>query len=198
MLTTGLLVDQVRRLLDDGSQWGISFTYIVQPSPDGLAQAYILAEDFLAGAPSAMVLGDNIFFGHGLPELLASADARDGGGTERSSTVGPPRHYPSWRDESVRRPRRTPSGTRRGKSGLLRARWWVTPTRGDPRDSATENRPPGRLGAPGKGETVVQETTSTPGDGGGSVNPTRSKTKRTTGPPAVCGNVRGLLARVPG
>ena len=70
---------QFRRLLGDGSQWGLSFTYIVQPSPDGLAQAYLLAEDFLAGAPSAMVLGDNIFFGHGLPERLANAYALPGG-----------------------------------------------------------------------------------------------------------------------
>jgi glucose-1-phosphate thymidylyltransferase len=52
---------------------GLQFTYIVQPSPDGLAQAYLLARDFLDGAPSAMVLGDNIFFGHGLPEILAAA-----------------------------------------------------------------------------------------------------------------------------
>jgi len=67
------------RLMGDGSQWGLHLTYIVQPSPDGLAQAYLLARDFLDGAPSAMVLGDNIFFGHGLPEILAAADARDGG-----------------------------------------------------------------------------------------------------------------------
>lgn len=67
---------QFQRLLGDGTQWGISFTWIVQPSPDGLAQAYILAEDFLDGAPSAMVLGDNIFFGHGLTERLQAADAR--------------------------------------------------------------------------------------------------------------------------
>ena len=67
---------QFQRLLGDGSQWGIRFTWIVQPSPDGLAQAYILAEDFLAGAPSAMVLGDNIFFGHGLTDLLRTADQR--------------------------------------------------------------------------------------------------------------------------
>ncbi|THD85377.1 glucose-1-phosphate thymidylyltransferase RfbA [Aliigemmobacter aestuarii] len=67
------------RLLGDGSQWGLSLTYIVQPSPDGLAQAYLLARDFLDGAPSAMVLGDNIFFGHGLTEMLQIADRRDGG-----------------------------------------------------------------------------------------------------------------------
>ncbi|WP_313033240.1 glucose-1-phosphate thymidylyltransferase RfbA, partial [Massilia alkalitolerans] len=80
-------------LLGDGSQWGISFTYIIQPSPDGLAQAYILAEDFLAGSPSAMVLGDNIFFGHGLPELLASADQRDSGGTVFGYRVSDPERY---------------------------------------------------------------------------------------------------------
>ena len=73
MITTPQDQDQFKRKLGDGSQWGISLTYITQPSPDGLAQAYILAEDFLDGAPSAMVLGDNIFFGHGLPELLADA-----------------------------------------------------------------------------------------------------------------------------
>lgn len=67
------------RLLGDGAQWGLRLTYIVQPSPDGLAQAYLLARDFLDGAPSAMVLGDNIFFGHGLPEILAAADQRQGG-----------------------------------------------------------------------------------------------------------------------
>lgn len=84
---------QFQRLLGDGSQWAISFTYIVQPSPDGLAQAYILAENFLAGAPSAMVLGDNIFFGHGLPELLATADARDTGGTIFGYRVADPERY---------------------------------------------------------------------------------------------------------
>ena len=61
--------------MGDGGQWGLDFTYIEQPSPDGLAQAYLLAEAFLDGAPSAMVLGDNVFFGHGLPEMLATADA---------------------------------------------------------------------------------------------------------------------------
>ncbi|MFP4043054.1 MAG: glucose-1-phosphate thymidylyltransferase RfbA [Rhodosalinus sp.] len=72
---------QFRRALGDGSQWGLQFTFIEQPAPEGLAQAYLLAESFLAGAPSVMVLGDNIFFGHGLPELLAQATAREQGGT---------------------------------------------------------------------------------------------------------------------
>lgn len=84
---------QFQRLLGDGAQWGLSFTWIVQPSPDGLAQAYILAEGFLAGAPSAMVLGDNIFFGHGLPELMASADANPVGGTVFGYHVADPERY---------------------------------------------------------------------------------------------------------
>ena len=66
--------EQYVSLLGDGSQWGMSLTYVTQPSPDGLAQAFILAEDFLDGAPSAMVLGDNIFFGSGFTELLSSAN----------------------------------------------------------------------------------------------------------------------------
>jgi glucose-1-phosphate thymidylyltransferase len=83
---------QFMRLLGDGSQWGLRLTYIVQPSPDGLAQAYLLAKDFLAGAPSVLVLGDNIFFGHGLPEILAAADAKDGG-TVFGYRVADPERY---------------------------------------------------------------------------------------------------------
>lgn len=84
---------QFQRLMGDGSQWGLRFTYIVQPSPDGLAQAYLLARDFLDGAPSAMVLGDNIFFGHGLPEALATADAQASGGTVFGYRVADPERY---------------------------------------------------------------------------------------------------------
>lgn len=84
---------QFIRTLGDGSQWGVSLTYIEQPSPDGLAQAYLLAEEFLAGAPSAMVLGDNLFFGHGLPELLAKAAARSEGGTVFGYRVADPERY---------------------------------------------------------------------------------------------------------
>ncbi|MBY5974844.1 glucose-1-phosphate thymidylyltransferase RfbA [Ferrimonas balearica] len=93
IITTPQDQDQFKRLMGDGSQWGLSFTYIEQPSPDGLAQAYLLAEDFLAGAPSALVLGDNIFFGHGLPEQLASADARQTGGTIFGYRVTDPERY---------------------------------------------------------------------------------------------------------
>jgi glucose-1-phosphate thymidylyltransferase len=84
---------QFQRLMGDGSQWGVSLTWIVQPSPDGLAQAYLLADDFLAGAPSAMVLGDNVFFGHGLPDILRAADARTEGGTVFGYRVADPERY---------------------------------------------------------------------------------------------------------
>ena len=93
MITTPQDQEQFERTLGDGSQWGISLTYVVQPSPDGLAQAYILAEEFLDGAPSAMVLGDNIFFGHGLPELMAAADAKPAGGTVFGYHVADPERY---------------------------------------------------------------------------------------------------------
>lgn len=93
LITTPQDQDQFRRLLGDGSQLGITLTYLVQPSPDGLAQAFILAEDFLAGAPSALVLGDNLFFGHGLPEILAAADARREGATVFGYHVADPERY---------------------------------------------------------------------------------------------------------
>ncbi|MDC3363314.1 glucose-1-phosphate thymidylyltransferase RfbA [Planktomarina temperata] len=93
IITTPQDQDQFQRLLGDGSQWGIRLEYKVQPSPDGLAQAFILAEDFLDGAPSAMVLGDNIFFGHGLPQVLAAADAQENGATVFGYHVSDPERY---------------------------------------------------------------------------------------------------------
>jgi len=84
---------QFQRLLGDGSDFGLRIEWIVQPTPDGLAQAYILAEDFLDGRASAMVLGDNIFYGHGLPELLADADAKTEGGTVFGYQVADPERY---------------------------------------------------------------------------------------------------------
>lgn len=93
IITTPQDQDQFQRLLGDGSQYGLSLTWITQPSPDGLAQAYTLAEDFLAGAPSAMILGDNIFFGHGLPDRLQEADAQQHGGTVFAYRVADPERY---------------------------------------------------------------------------------------------------------
>ena len=93
VITTPQDQEQFKRTLGDGSQWGLSLSYITQPSPDGLAQAYLLAEDFLNGAPSAMVLGDNIFFGHGLPERLRQADAQTTVGTVFGYRVADPERY---------------------------------------------------------------------------------------------------------
>ncbi|MCS3744344.1 glucose-1-phosphate thymidylyltransferase RfbA [Rhizobium sp. BK661] len=93
IVTTPEDQSQFKRALGSGRQWGLNFAYVVQPSPDGLAQAYILAEEFLDGSPSAMVLGDNIFFGHGLPELLKEADANMGGGTIFGYHVKDPERY---------------------------------------------------------------------------------------------------------
>lgn len=84
---------QFEALLGTGSQWGINIEYAIQPSPDGLAQALIIAEDFLNGAPSVLVLGDNIFYGNSFQEKLASADARTTGATVFAYHVQDPERY---------------------------------------------------------------------------------------------------------
>jgi glucose-1-phosphate thymidylyltransferase len=80
-------------LLGDGSKWGMNLQYCVQPSPDGLAQAFILGRDFVGGAPSALVLGDNIFYGHDLAAQLARANVRDTGATVFAYHVHDPERY---------------------------------------------------------------------------------------------------------
>ena len=80
-------------LLGDGSQWGMNIQYAVQPSPDGLAQAYLIGRDFVEGKPSCLVLGDNIFHGHGLGKTLASADERKQGATVFGYWVKDPERY---------------------------------------------------------------------------------------------------------
>ncbi len=82
-----------RQLLGSGAAWGLDLSYAVQPSPDGLAQAFLIGADFLAGGPSALVLGDNIFYGHSIGELLARADARTSGATIFAYHVNDPQRY---------------------------------------------------------------------------------------------------------
>ncbi len=82
-----------QRLLGDGSQWGLSVSYAVQPSPDGLAQAFLIGREFLRGQPSCLVLGDNIFYGHGLTDQLARAVARTHGATIFGYRVSDPERY---------------------------------------------------------------------------------------------------------
>jgi glucose-1-phosphate thymidylyltransferase len=93
IITTPEDQEQFRRLLKDGAQWGMRFEYVPQPRPEGLAQAYVLAEPFLDGAASTMVLGDNVFFGHDLPLLLKRAGARPEGGTVFGYHVADPERY---------------------------------------------------------------------------------------------------------
>ncbi len=82
-----------QNLLGDGARWGMAFHYAVQPEPEGLAQAFHIGADFVGEAPSALVLGDNIFYGHGLPELLATADGRTDGATIFGYNVADPQAY---------------------------------------------------------------------------------------------------------
>jgi glucose-1-phosphate thymidylyltransferase len=82
-----------QQLLDNGSQWGLRISYAVQPSPDGLAQALIIGADFIGKDDVTLILGDNVFYGHGLPMLLANACSRKGGATIFAYRVNDPRRY---------------------------------------------------------------------------------------------------------
>jgi glucose-1-phosphate thymidylyltransferase len=94
IITTPHDLDSFQRLLLDGAQWGIDLRYAVQPSPDGLAQSFIIGADHIAGSRSALILGDNIFYGHGLPELLGGAAAgRSAGATVFAYHVSDPQRY---------------------------------------------------------------------------------------------------------
>lgn len=93
IITTPHDQDAFRRLLGDGSQWGMRIEYVTQPSPDGLAQAFHLGEDFLGGQGGALVLGDNIFYGHGFTDLVRSAATRDAGATVFAYPVEDPTAY---------------------------------------------------------------------------------------------------------
>ena len=116
IITTERDLPQFQALLGTGTNWGLEFTYIIQPSPDGLAQAYLLAEEFLDGAPSAMILGDNIFFGHGLRQLLVEADGSNHAASIFGYHVKDPERYGVARfganglvEEIVEKPQNPPS-----------------------------------------------------------------------------------------
>ncbi|MEO1488368.1 MAG: glucose-1-phosphate thymidylyltransferase RfbA [Pseudomonadota bacterium] len=93
IITTPQDAEQFKRVLGDGSDFGVSFSYAEQPRPEGLAQAFHIGADFVAGKPSALILGDNIFYGHGLPELLRTANARDKGASVFAYRVTNPQDF---------------------------------------------------------------------------------------------------------
>jgi glucose-1-phosphate thymidylyltransferase len=93
LISTPQDTPRFEQLLGDGSQWGLNLRYAVQPSPDGLAQAFLIGESFLSGAPSALVLGDNIFYGHDLEAMLLRADAQQRGATVFAYHVNDPQRY---------------------------------------------------------------------------------------------------------
>ncbi len=93
VISTPQDIPRFEQLLGSGEQWGVNFSYAVQPSPDGLAQAFVIGEDFLSGSPSALVLGDNIFYGHDLPLLLQDGMSRDAGATVFAYHVLDPERY---------------------------------------------------------------------------------------------------------
>ena len=93
LISTPRDIPSYQALFGDGSAWGLNISYAEQPSPDGLAQAFLIGEQFIGNNPSCLVLGDNIFHGHGLPELLKSADARTSGATVFGYFVNDPERY---------------------------------------------------------------------------------------------------------
>jgi glucose-1-phosphate thymidylyltransferase len=93
IITTPDDADQFKRVLGDGSDFGVSLSYAVQPKPEGLAQAFHIGADFVRGGPSALILGDNIFYGHGLPDLLRSANSRQSGATVFAYRVSDPEAF---------------------------------------------------------------------------------------------------------
>jgi len=106
-----------KAMLGDGSDWGMAISYAVQPSPDGLAQAFHIGADFVAGGPSALILGDNIFYGHGLPELLARANERAHGATVFAYQVRNPQDYGVVSFDSAGRAESLEEKPRQPKSG---------------------------------------------------------------------------------
>ena len=136
------------QLLGDGAQWGLNIQYAVQPSPDGLAQAFIIGDGFLGDAPSALVLGDNIFHGHDFAQLLASADAQSQGATVFAHHVQDPERYgvvafdSQGKANSIEeKPLKPKSTTRSRACTFMTTRWWTLPRPSSPVRAASLKLP---------------------------------------------------------
>jgi glucose-1-phosphate thymidylyltransferase len=121
VITTPEDLSSYHRLLGDGARWGVRISYAEQPRPEGLAQAYIIGADFVAGEASALILGDNIYYGHGLPELLKSATRRSGGATVFAYEVSDPERFGVVEFDEAGRPIAL-----REKPKVTKSRWAVT------------------------------------------------------------------------
>jgi glucose-1-phosphate thymidylyltransferase len=129
IITTPEDQEQFRRLLGDGNELGLSISYAVQPNPGGLAQAYHIGADFVGSDPSTLILGDNIFYGHGLTELLSSVTREQPSSAIMSRTRAPMASFPSMRRDAPkpsRRSRRNPGPTMRSPAFIsMTARRWI-------------------------------------------------------------------------
>jgi glucose-1-phosphate thymidylyltransferase len=121
IITTPEEADQFKRLLGDGRQWGIELSYAVQDHPDGIAQAFLIGKDFLAGRPSALILGDNVFYGTNLTQLLRDAAAQPKGATVFAAWVDDPERYGVIEFDAAYRPQRITEKPKAPKSN-----WAVT------------------------------------------------------------------------
>jgi glucose-1-phosphate thymidylyltransferase len=106
VITTPAEIDQFKRLLGDGRQWGVDLSYAIQDTPGGIAEAFLIGRDFLAGGPSGLILGDNIFYGDNLRQLLMDSGARQSGATVYASWVEDPERYGVVEFDSEYRPLR--------------------------------------------------------------------------------------------
>ena len=138
-----------QQLLGDGAQWGLNLQYAIQPSPDGLAQAFIIGDQFVGNSPSALVLGDNIFYGHDFVQLLANADKQSGGATVFAYHVTDPERYGVVAFDAAGKARSIEEKPAKPQSSYAVTglyfydnQWWTSPRPRSPAPAASWRSPP--------------------------------------------------------